>query len=76
MAHLGTLTVRGRPPQIARELVTDYNINQGRYLGALTVRDGKTKLPARITTVNDYVVRQLTVVYRQLWPSHGQRFPQ
>lgn len=76
MADLGTLTIRDVPPFIPTRLpVPAYQIVRGHFLGEIGTRDVPPTIPDRPTAVN-YIVRQLIVVYRQLWPSHGQRFPQ
>lgn len=76
MADLGTLTIRDEPPFIpGRVTISAYQIIIGRYLGTVGMRDEPPFIATRSLAVN-YIVRQLIVVYRQLWPSHGQRFPQ
>lgn len=76
MAALGTLTVRDEPPFIpGRTPISAYQIIIGHYLGTVGTRNEPPFIPTRSAAVN-YIVRQLIVVYRQLWPSHGQRFPQ
>lgn len=45
------------------------------HLGTLkvfTIKPAATKTP----NLDTYVVRQIRVIFRQMWPSHGQRFPQ
>lgn len=77
MAALGTVPERPLPP-VRAELVpvTDYKVVRGKYLGEITERDPFIPLGARTSDLGTYIVRQIRVVYRQLWPNHGQRFPQ
>lgn len=75
MADLGTLPVYTHTPPVPRVAVTDYDIHRGLALGALLVKSGSHR-PAYVKPLTEYVVRQLRVIYRQLWPDHGQRFPQ
>lgn len=76
MADLGVLEVQDvLPPIVARRPVTEYRVVIGRYLGVVLVRSSRPAITARIPA-SDYVIRQLRVIYRQLWPNHGQRFPQ
>lgn len=78
MAALGTIshvkTSDGSQPRPVVQ-ITDYNIERGRSLGTILVK-GPGHEPTMISPLLGYVVRQIRVVYRQLWPSHGQRFPQ
>jgi hypothetical protein len=79
MAALGTITHIHTPRQDSPSPlypISDYDIQRGRPLGTITVRPGHTFQPVLRGPVSDYVVRQIRVLYRQLWPSHGQRFPQ
>ena len=77
MAALGAVT----PVEIGRPLpsvvfpVTDYNVVRGKYLGEVTVFEPSHPVPI-LHEASNYIVRQIRVVYRQLWPNHGQRFPQ
>lgn len=76
MTALGTVTVR--PPRdvsVVRLPITDYKVTRGNYLGTLTVKQPMKRAP-RQANIDNYVVRQISILYRQLWPSHGQRFPQ
>lgn len=75
MADLGTVNLFGpvgRP--ITLVPVTDYNVERGRFLGAVTVLE--LTPPIEFRPMGNYVVRALQVIFRQLWPSKGQRFPQ
>lgn len=78
MAALGTIShvkpSDGSQPRPVLQ-ITDYNIERGRPLGAVLVK-GPDHEPTMISPLLGYVIRQIRVVYRQLWPSHGQRFPQ
>lgn len=79
MAHLGTITAiftpqDNRPSPVLP--VTDYNIIRGRFLGAVELIDARIVAPVLHSPLTTYVVRQIRILYRQLWPSHGQRFPQ
>jgi hypothetical protein len=74
MAALGTVNVLGLDGPITLTPITDYQIQRGRFIGELTVID--LAGPIELRTPGNYIVRMLSVVYRQLWPSHGQRFPQ
>jgi hypothetical protein len=79
MAHLGTIPFIYTQPSTTPTpllVVSDYNINRGRPLGPLSVYDIRGFEPTLIGPLTGYVVRQLRVLYRQLWPAHGQRFPQ
>lgn len=78
MAHLGTISnvhpADGNQPRPVVQ-ITDYNIERGRPLGAISVKPTDHE-PDMRGPLSGYVVRQIRVLYRQLWPSHGQRFPQ
>ena len=74
MAHLGTLPIYTPGPAPAVYPITDYDVRRGRFLGPLPVVVPPP--PPALKVVSNYIVRQTGVVYRQLWPSHGQRFPQ
>lgn len=77
MAALGTIDERPLPPVTAELLpITDYNVVRGKYLGTITERDPFVPLGDLTSDLGTYIVRQIRVVYRQLWPAHGQRFPQ
>lgn len=77
MAYLGELVVRipTARPRIAPVTVDDYNINRGFYLGELEVKSARLPRAEKVPA-NGYVVRQLRILFRQLWPAYGQRFPQ
>lgn len=78
MADLGTVPLRDPfPPERAVLLpVTDYDVVRGRFLGTIALYDPSFPLPERTPALSTYIVRQIRILYRQLWPSHGQRFPQ
>ena len=76
MADLGAVAVVNvRHPLPTLHAVTDYDVVRGNFLGVIGVADESHPHPP-LRAVSNYVVRQIRVVYRQLWPSHGQRFPQ
>jgi len=76
MAALGIVTTRVPTEQRAvRVPVSAYTVVRGNYLGGLTLRVPPPRAPKR-ATLDNYIVRQISIVYRQLWPNHGQRFPQ
>ncbi len=76
MADLGTLTVADithhQPDHL---LVGTYRIHRGIHLGGIGVFVPPVKTPV-LHAVTNYIVRQIRIIYRQLWPAHGQRFPQ
>lgn len=74
MADLGTVGTLELDGPITLTPITDYQIERGRYIGVLTPLD--LRGPIDMHTPGNYIVRMLSVVYRQLWPTHGQRFPQ
>lgn len=77
MAALGALT--DRDPVIPKPVlipITDYTVERGNYLGVITTRNPVLPAPALHSALGTYIVRQIGTVYRQLWPTHGQRFPQ
>lgn len=78
MAALGTIERRDPFPPAKAELlpITDYNVVRGRFLGAISLHDATIPLPVWNPNLGTYIVRQIRILYRQLWPSHGQRFPQ
>jgi len=77
MTALGTVGVLTQyDPTVTRLPIADYTIVRGNYLGTLTVHPVLSKVGPRTSAVGNYIVRQLSIVYRQLWPNHGQRFPQ
>lgn len=75
MADLGVISGREITTRVPKIQITDYTIVRGHYLGAISGRP-ITKPVSKGHTLSNYIVRQIRVVYRQLWPSHGQRFPQ
>lgn len=78
MAYLGVISGTYTPApdrNSALVLVTDYNINRGRPLGAVAVIVNR-RPDIDYPLVSNYIIRQLRIIYRQLWPTHGQRFPQ
>lgn len=77
MTALGAIDERALPVVTAENLlITDYNVVRGKYLGAISERDPFVPLGDLTSDLGTYIVRQIRVVYRQLWPAHGQRFPQ
>ena len=78
MADLGTITAIYPSKETPRPLtaISDYDIHKGLELGLIDVFDNRLVQPVRTTSVAAYIVRQIVVVFRQLWPTHGQRFPQ
>ncbi len=61
------------PPTIAP--LNDYRINRGLAFGAVGIYSVEDNPPFRSTLAN-YIVRQTRILFRQLWPAHGQRYPQ
>lgn len=79
MADLGTINLRDPFPVAKAELlpITDYNVVRGRFLGAISLFDPTHPLAFnRREIAGPYIVRQIRIIYRQLWPAYGQRFPQ
>lgn len=79
MSHLGTIPLRDPFPVAKAALlpVTDYDVVRGRYLGAVTLRDPAYPLAfERRATLSNYIIRQTRILFTQLWPPYGQRFPQ
>lgn len=78
MAALGTVPLRDPFPPLKAELlpITDYDVVRGRFLGTIALYDPAFALPEWNSDLSTYIVRQIRILYRQLWPSHGQRFPQ
>jgi hypothetical protein len=80
MAHLGTITDIHVPRSVTRPFpltpISDYDVVRGKFLGEIVAVDNRPPTPTLIGPLTGYVVRQIRVLYRQLWPSHGQRFPQ
>lgn len=77
MTALGTITTRPVLEKIPTRIpISAYTVVRGNYLGTITTHAALDRIPLRTNAVSDYVVRQLSIIYRQLWPSHGQRFPQ
>lgn len=79
MADLGVVPLRDPFPVARPELlpVTDYDVVRGRYLGAITLREPDYPLAfERRATLSNYIVRQTRILFAQLWPPYGQRFPQ
>lgn len=74
MAALGVVTPLELDGPIALTPITDYQVERGRYLGVVPTLD--LVGPIELHDPGNYIVRMLSVVYRQLWPTHGQRFPQ
>lgn len=76
MADLGTLELLDPVTvPLPLELVTDYDVTRGNYLGEISLLEVVTE-PLDLREPQNYIVRALSILYRQLWPSHGQRFPQ
>lgn len=78
MAALGTITEIW-PTQVSPrplKLISDYDIHRGLELGAIEMIDNRQFTPALHYPLSSYIVRQIRVIFRQLWPTHGQRFPQ
>ena len=79
MAALGTIanvypTPVDRPtPTYAVSL---YKIHRGLQFGSLTVGTAQLIRVAVVEPLTNYVIRQIRIIFKQLWPSHGQRFPQ
>lgn len=75
MADLGVIPSVRTLVEVPRFPVTNYSVQRGNDLGAIGIR----VLPERVERVaplTGYIVRQTRILFRQLWPSHGQRFPQ
>lgn len=77
MAALGTVPVHDdtifQPTLLP---ISDYNVSRGRPLGAVVLYNNQIKQPTLVPSLTGYVVRQIRVLFRQLWPARGQRFPQ
>lgn len=78
MAALGAVTVLTPtlPGRILIPIGEYVHPLPGSFLGAVTVRSAAPARAALVQPVTDYIVRQLIFIYRQIWPDHGQRFPQ
>jgi hypothetical protein len=79
VAALGTISSGyATPPTRPRPVlpITDYNIERGRPLGTVGVHDARVFTPEKRGPLDVYIVRQIGIRFKQLWPSHGQRFPQ
>lgn len=78
MADLGTITLRDPFPPIRPALlpISHYRIIRGRFLGTVALRNPVLPVTVLVSIAGPYIVRQIRIIYRQLWPSHGQRFPQ
>lgn len=77
MAALGTVPLKPLPIERAELLpVSDYDVVRGKYLGVVQLLDPTRPDADYNPTLTGYVVRQIRVLFRQAWPSHGQRFPQ
>lgn len=79
MATLGTITdLPTQDEESPRPIVaiTKYTINRGFPLGAIVVTSADAHQEPTVTPLENYIVRQTRILYRQLWPWHGQRFPQ
>jgi hypothetical protein len=76
MADLGTITVTD-PIRVAPTLhpLSAYTVHRGMHIGAIPAL-ALPRLSPVLHSVSDYIVRQIRIIYRQLWPTHGQRFPQ
>lgn len=78
MADLGAIELRPSFPPARAELlpISHYRVVRGKFLGSIAERDPSLPFPVWNSNLGGYVVRQIRILYRQLWPSHGQRFPQ
>lgn len=78
MADLGAVGLLPHFPRVRAELqpISKYNVVRGSYLGVISLRDPDLVRATLLSPVNGYVVRQIRVLFRQLWPARGQRFPQ
>lgn len=79
MADLGAITEiydQREDSPAPLTLISEYEVIRGRPLGAISVVVNRVFQPALVIPLTTYLVRQLRILYRQLWPSHGQRFPQ
>lgn len=78
MAALGTIELRDPFPPAQAELlpVSHYRVVRGKYLGAIGLHDASFPADDYNSALTTYIVRQIRVIYRQLWPAYGQRFPQ
>lgn len=78
MADLGTIELRDPYPPVRADLlpVSHYRVVRGKYLGAIGLHDASFPPDTYLSTLSTYIVRQIRIIYRQLWPAYGQRFPQ
>lgn len=77
MAALGAVTPRTLPiPRTTLLPISAYTIRRGNYLGTVATRNAQLPQATLNPAVANYIVRQLSILYRQLWPPYGQRFPQ
>lgn len=75
MAALGTVPVLDLAPPTALQTPSAYTVERGNYLGVISaIMSHADTVETRAPS--NYIVRQLTVIFRQLWPAYGQRFPQ
>ena len=76
MAALGALPVATVPNQpTILDPLSAYTVHRGMVLGRLLTIVFPARTPI-FHAVANYIVRQISIVYRQLWPVRGQRFPQ
>lgn len=79
MAALGAVPVIGdkNPLPPTRLFPSNYRLVRGRFIGPVTPHvQAYPARPVYISTLGNYLIRQIRIVYRQLWPDHGQRYPQ
>jgi hypothetical protein len=78
MADLGTLPEYPAQPSRPDPLlsVSNYKIHRGMELGEITTVINELVTPVLHHPLANYIIRQIRIIYRQLWPTHGQRFPQ
>jgi hypothetical protein len=76
MADLGTVPVvdagHANPAVLPLSI---YTVHRGIHLTSISTIQPPVLTPT-LHVMSNYVVRQIRILYRQLWPAHGQRFPQ
>lgn len=79
MAALGTIA-NVYPAPIDRPTptysVSLYKIHRGLQFGPLTLGTAQLIRVVVVVPLSNYVIRQIRIIFKQLWPIHGQRFPQ